>query len=287
MMAITGSTGHLGRLVIAALLRRGIPASEIIALARDPQKANDLSAQGIAVRRADYKQPETLEQALEGVDKLLLISGSEVGKRVEQHRRVIEAARKRQVKHIAYTSILHADTSQIDLAEEHRQTEALIRQSGIAYTLLRNSWYHENYEQAILNAIEQGALVGCAGKGKIASAARADYAEAAAVVLTTTGHEGKIYELAGDQAWTMDELAEIITRQTGKQIVYRDMDMQAYTALLINTGLPEPIARMIAGWDVAIAAGQLFDDSHQLSTLIKRNTTPIADTVREVLKKRM
>ncbi|MBX6380292.1 MAG: SDR family oxidoreductase [Thermoflavifilum aggregans] len=281
---VTGATGQLGRLVIAALLQKNLAPSDIVAIVRNPEKAADLAKQGITIRQGDYNKPETLEKALVGLDQLLLISANEVGKRLPQHRHVIEAAKKNQIKHLVYTSLLHADTSAINLAEEHRQTEALIRESGIPFTFLRNGWYHENYVQAIVNAVLQGMLAGCAGNGKIASAARADYAEAAAVVLTTSGHENKIYELAGDEAWTMDDLAKEITRQTGKQIVYRNMSEQEYASLLAGSGLPAEIAQMIAGWDAAIAHGHLFDDSHQLGKLIGRPTTPIADTVKKALE---
>ncbi|MBE3596957.1 MAG: SDR family oxidoreductase [Hydrogenibacillus sp.] len=283
MIAVTGATGKLGRLVIAFLLQR-IPANEIVAAVRNPDKAADLAAQGVVVREADYTRPETLERAFSGIDKLLLISSSEIGQRVQHHRNVIDAARRAGVKLLVYTSLLHADTSQINLAEEHRRTEADIQASGLAYVLLRNGWYTENYEDTVRAAVQYGALVGSAGDGRIASAGRADYAEAAAVVLTTEGHDGKIYELAGDEAWTMDDLAREISRQVGKEIPYQNMEAEEYAALLARSGIPEAYAKMIAGWDVAIAAGSLFDDGRKLSALIRRPTTPMARTVEAWLK---
>ncbi|QZA32889.1 SDR family oxidoreductase [Hydrogenibacillus sp. N12] len=283
MIAVTGATGKLGRLVIASLLQR-IPANEIVAAVRNPGKASELAAQGVTIREADYTRPATLEAAFAGIDKLLLISSSEIGQRVQHHRNVIDAARRAGVKLFVYTSLLHADTSQINLAEEHRQTEAAIRASGLPYVILRNGWYTENYEDTVRSAVQNGVLVGSAGDGRISSASRADYAEAAAVVLTTEGHEGKVYELAGDEAWTMDDLAREISRQVGRVIPYRNVDPEEYASLLIRSGIPEAYARMIAGWDVAIAAGSLFDDGRQLSALIQRPTTPMARTVEAWLK---
>ncbi|PTQ54624.1 MAG: NADPH:quinone oxidoreductase 2 [Hydrogenibacillus schlegelii] len=283
MIAVTGATGKLGRLVIASLLQR-IPANEIVAAVRNPGKAAELAAQGVTIREADYTRPATLEAAFAGIDKLLLISSSEIGQRVQHHRNVIDAARRAGVKLFVYTSLLHADTSQINLAEEHRQTEAAILASGLPYVILRNGWYTENYEDTVRSAVQNGVLVGSAGDGRISSASRADYAEAAAVVLTSEGHEGKVYELAGDEAWTMDDLAREISRQVGRDIPYRNVDPGEYASLLIRSGIPEAYARMIADWDVAIAAGSLFDDGRQLSALIQRPTTPMARTVEAWLK---
>lgn len=279
-LAITGATGKLGRLVIEKLKAK-VPADQIVALARTPSKAADL---GVTVREADYDKPETLERALAGVDKLLFISGNEVGKRATQHRNLIEAAKKAGVKHIIYTSILHADTTPIGLAEEHRATEAALKASGVPFTLLRNSWYTENYTGSIPGAIASGALVGCAGDGKISSAARADYADAAVAVLTSEGHEGKTYELAGDEAYTLSELAAEVSRQTGKNIPYKNLPEAEYAQVLMGAGLPEGLARAIASTDICVSQGALFDDSRQLSKLIGRPTTPLSAVVAEALK---
>ncbi len=278
-LAITGATGQLGRLVIEKLKAR-VPASEIVALARGPAKAADL---GVPVRAADYAQPETLAAALAGVDTLLLISGSEVGQRLVQHRNVIEAAKAAGVRRIAYTSILRADTSALLLAEEHKATEALIQASGLPYTLLRNGWYTENYAGGIAGAVQAGALIGSAGEGRISAAARADYAEAAAVVLTTEGHENRIYELAGDEAFTMAELAAEISSRAGKTIPYNDLPQAEYAGILESIGLPGPFAAILAQSDAAAAHGGLFDDGRQLSTLIGRPTAPISAVVAAVL----
>lgn len=279
-IAVTGATGHLGRLVIESLKAR-VPASDIVALARSPEKGADL---GVSVREADYDRPETLDAALEGVDSLLLISASEVGKRIAQHRNVVEAAKKAGVRHIAYTSILHADTSPISLADEHRPTEAEIVASGIPYTFLRNGWYTENYAGAVASAPQVGGIYGAAGSGRISAATRADYAEAAAVVLTGEGHAGKTYELAGDDAFTLSDLAAEVSRQTGKDTPYTDLPQNEYAKALENAGLPAGLAETIAGWDVAASKGALFDDSRQLSTLIGRPTTPLSTGVAEMLK---
>jgi len=279
-IAITAATGQLGRLVIDKLKGRTDPG-QIVALARTPAKGADL---GVPVREADYARPETLQRALKEVETLLLISSSEVGQRAEQHRNVIEAAKAAGVRRIVYTSLLHADVSPLSLADEHRTTEADLAASGIPHTLLRNGWYTENYTGGVPAALSAGALIGSARDGKISSAARADYAEAAAVVVSSEGHVGKTYELAGDQAWTLAELAAEISRQTGRDIPYKDLPEADYAAALSGVGLPEPLAQAIASFDAAAAGGALFDDSRQLSALIGRPTTPLSNSVAEVIK---
>ena len=279
-IAVTGASGQLGRLVVNQL-KTQVPASDIIALTRTPAKAADL---GVAIREADYDKPATLDRALVGVDRLLLISSSEVGRRVTQHGNVIEAARKAGVKQIAYTSVLRADTSALGIAAEHRATEAALKASGIAFTLLRNDWYTENYTASIAGTVASGILLGSADDGKIASATRADFAEAAAAVLTSEGHANKTYELAGDEAYTLSELAAEISRQAGKTIVYKNLPVADYAAALAGFGLPADAARTIAEYDIAIAQGALFDDGHQLSTLIGHPTTPLSVAVSQALK---
>ena len=279
-IAVTGASGQLGHLVIEHLKEK-VPASTIVGLVRKPEKAKDL---GVQTRAADYTQPATLEAALEGVDTLLLISSSETGQRVAQHANVIAAAKKTGVKRIVYTSLLHADRSPLNLAPEHIQTEADLKASGIVYTILRNSWYTENYTGSIPAALANGVFYGSAGNAKICSAPRDDYAEAAAVVLTGEGHEGKTYELAGDEAYTLTDLAAEISRQTGKDIPYKDIPEAEYAAALKNAGLPEGFAAALASWDVAASEGALFDDSHQLSRLLGRPTTPLAVVVEAALK---
>lgn len=279
-IAITAATGQLGRLVITGLRAR-LPAERLVALARTPAKATDL---GVPVREADYDRPGTLEPALAGIDTLLMISGSEVGRRVPQHRNVIDAARRAGVRHIVYTSLLHADRSTLGLAPEHVETEAMLKASGLAVTLLRNGWYTENYTASAPQALAQGALIGSAGAGQIASAARADYAAAAVAVLSSTGHEGKTYELAGDTAWTLADLAAEISRQSGKDIPYRDLPPADYTAALIAAGVPASWAQALPALDVEAAKGALFDDGHVLSGLIGRPTTPLRDSVAAALQ---
>jgi NAD(P)H dehydrogenase (quinone) len=282
MIAITGATGQLGRLVLQNLLKT-VPAAQIVAAVRSPEKAADLAALGVQVRQADYAQPATLEAAFQGVDKLLLISSSEVGQRAPQHAAVIAAAQKAGVKLIAYTSILRADTSPLGLAAEHKETEAMLRASGIPFVLLRNGWYTENYTASVPAALQYGAVMGSAKDGRIASAARADYAAAAAAVLTKDGQAGKVYELAGDTAYTLSELAAEIAKQSGKPVVYNDLPEAAYAAALVQVGLPEGFAALLADSDVGASKGGLFDDGHQLSQLIGRPTTPLAEVVKAAL----
>ncbi len=279
-IAVTGATGQLGRLVLEKLKAK-VPASEIIALARNPEKAAGL---GVTVREADYERPETLDAAFAGVDTLLLISSSEVGRRAPQHLNVIEAAKRAGVRHVVYTSLLHADTSPLGLADEHRTTEAAPKASGIPFTVLRNGWYTENYTGSVGGALAGGALIGSAGEGRISSATRADYAEAAVAVLTGKGHEGQVYELGGDEPYTLADLAAEISRQSGRTIPFKNLPEADYAAALAGFGLPEAFAQMLAHYDVLASQGALFDDSRTLSKLIGRPTTPLSAAVAEALK---
>ena len=276
-IGITGATGQLGELVVEQLKSRTNSAN-LIALVRSPEKV-----QGIEARAFDYNEPTSMAKSLEGIEALLLISGNEIGQRARQHGNVINAAKEAGVKWIVYTSILRADSSTISLAAEHLQTEKLLQESGIPFTLLRNGWYTENYEGSIPGAVAAGALLGSAGTGKISSASRADFAEAAAVVLTSEGHEGKVYELAGDESFTLADLASEISKQTGKDISYQNLPEKEYSKALKSHGLPEMIADGIASWDVSASKGDLFSEDKTLSQLIGHPTTPMSESVKSVL----
>ena len=278
-IGVTGATGQLGRLVIEGLKQK-VATETIVALVRNPAKAADL---GVETRAFDYTQAETLVASLQGIDKLLLISGNEIGQRLPQHKAVIAAAKQAGVKQIVYTSLLHADSSPLSLTVEHLGTEVALKESGLTYTILRNGWYTENYTGSAKGAISAGAFIGNAGDGKIASAARADYAEAAVAVLLGQGHENKTYELAGDEAYTLTELAAEISKQTGKTIPYNNLTEAQYTDILKSFGLPEGLAKMLADSDTGASKGGLFDDSHVLSALIGRPTTPLADVVAKAI----
>ena len=283
MLALTGATGHLGRLVLEALLHKGIAPAQIVAAVRAPEQAAEFAARGVQVREADYDQPGTLCPALEGVDRLLFISSSEAGRRIPQHRHVIEAAVDAGVGFVAYTSILKADATPMLLASEHKATEELLRASGLAYAFLRNGWYTENYTGQLPHYLRHGVILGAAGEGRISAAPRADYAAAAAAVLTGEGHEGATYELGGDDAFTMTELAAEISKQTGTDVLYRDMPVEEYQHALVGFGMPEPAAAMYADADGAVARGDLFAGSGDLHRLIGRPTTPLADVVAAAL----
>ncbi|TIO78819.1 MAG: SDR family oxidoreductase [Mesorhizobium sp.] len=278
MYAVTGATGQLGRLVIEALLKT-IPADRIVAAVRNPAKANDLAERGVIVREADYSRPDTLRSALAGVEKLLLISSTEVMGRLPRHRAVIDAARAASVSLIAYTSMLHADTSPATLAIEHRQTEEVIAASGLPAVILRNGWYTENHLMALPAALEHGAFVGAAKDGRFSSAARQDYAEAAAAVLTASDQAGKTYELAADHAFTFAELAMEVSRQSGKTIIYNDLSEADYRDVLTGAGLPADLAALLADADAAASRGALFDDGGALGRLIGRPTTSMQSLV--------
>jgi NAD(P)H dehydrogenase (quinone) len=279
MIVITGASGQLGRLVIAELLAQGVPAGHIVAAVRSPAKAADLAAQGVHVRAADYNRPETLATALAGAERVLLISSSEVGQRLPQHQAVVQAAQAAGVAQLVYTSLLRADTSPLGLGAEHAATEVRIRASGLRHVILRNGWYTENYLASVPPALQHGAYIGSAGEGRIASATRADYAAAAAAVLTQPIGENRCYELAGDDSYTLAELVAELNAQTGKAVAYVNLPPAEFEAALNGAGLPAPLAALLADSDVGAAQGGLFDDGHQLSALIGRPTTPLAQAL--------
>ena len=279
-LAITGASGALGRLILQQLAARR-PGETVVALARSPEKLTGL---GVEARRFDYNDAATLAPALAGVTTLMLVSSSEVGRREAQHRAVIAAAQDAGVGHIVYTSLLHADRSTLSLAAEHLATEAALKDSGLPHTILRNGWYTENYMASVPAALTHGAFIGSAGEGRISSAARLDYAEAAAVVLTGDGHQGKVYELAGDEAYTLADLASELSRQSGRTIPYIDMPEADYAGALTGAGLPAALAEAFASYDAKAAGGALFDDGRELSRLIGRPTTPLSASVAEALR---
>ena len=277
-IAITGATGQLGQLVIQRLVKL-FPAENVVALVRDLNKAQSLQKHGIELRQFDYDQPETLEPALQGIDKLLLISANEIGRRTPQHKAVIDAAVSAHVPYIAYTSLLNATHSPLGLAEEHRETEALILASGLSYTLLRNNWYNENYLANVQHTAETGTLYGSAQDGKINSASRLDYAEAAAKVLSSNGHENKTYELAGSTSFTLSDLASYIGQASGKSVQYQNISAEDYTEALITAGLPNELVSVIVDADVQTAQGAMFSNRQDLEQLIGRKTTDIQSQV--------
>jgi len=283
MIVITGANGQLGRLVIDQLLQRGVAAGQIVAAVRSPAKAADLTALGVQLREADYNRPETLTAAFAGATQLLLISSSEVGQRLPQHRAVIEAAQRAGVAHLVYTSLLHADRSPLGLAGEHLATERLIAASGLPHTLLRNGWYTENYLASVPAALQHGAFIGSAGEGRIASAPRVDYAAAAATVLMRPVAPRTVLELAGDGSYTLAELAAEIGRRSGREIPYVNLPQAEFEGALKGAGLPGPLAELLADSDVGASQGGLFDDARQLSALIGRPTEPMADSLARAL----
>lgn len=268
---ITGASGQLGALVLTELLKT-VPAGKVAALVRRPESA---AALPVEARIGDYTDPAALAAAMQGIEKLLLISSSEVGQRAVQHRNVIDAAKAAGVKLIAYTSLLHADTSPLGLAAEHVETESYLAESGVPYVLLRNGWYAENTLGSAGAAIEHGTYIGAIGEGRISGAPRADYAAAAAAVLTSDAPQaGKVYELAGDTSYSLPELAAETARLSGKPVAYTDLPQDAYAAALVQVGLPQGLADLLADSDVGAAKGALEDNSRDLSTLIGRPTTP-------------
>jgi NAD(P)H dehydrogenase (quinone) len=282
MIVVTGASGQLGQLVVRELLQ-SVPASALVAAVRNPQSVAGFASLGVQVRQMDYAQPSTLDAAFAGAEKVLLISGSEVGSRVPQHANVIHACKAVGVKLLAYTSLLHADVSPLPLAAEHHQTEILLQDSGIPHVVLRHGWYTENYLASIPAALGYGVVMGCAGEGRIASATRADYAAADAAVLLADDHAGKVYELAGDEAYTLTEFAAELSRQAHKPVCYQNMSQADYSQALEGAGFPLPFAMMLAESDTGAAQGGLYDDSRTLSRLIGRPTTPLSTSIQAAL----
>ncbi len=281
-IAITGATGQLGQLVIQHLLKQ-TQAENIVALVRNVEKAEHLKAQGVDIRYFDYDSPATLVPALQGIDKILLISANEVGRRTPQHKAVINAAVEAKVPYIAYTSLLQADTSPLALAQEHRETEQLIRESGLSYTFLRNNWYSENYLAGITHNIETGILYGAAQNAQISAAPRTDYAEAAANVLLSESHQNKIYELASSTAFNLEILAETISKVSNKTVAYTNLSSEDYKQGLLQAGLPEGLVNVIVEADIEAQNGAMLSDSKDLETLLNRPTTSLEETIKSLL----
>eukprot|EP00162_Nutomonas_longa_P004148 comp14921_c0_seq1/m.22025 comp14921_c0_seq1/g.22025 ORF comp14921_c0_seq1/g.22025 comp14921_c0_seq1/m.22025 type:complete len:290 (-) comp14921_c0_seq1:12-881(-) len=280
-IVVTGATGQLGRLVIKHLLARGVAPSKIIAAVRTPAKAADL---GVEAREADYDKPETLRTAFAGAERVLVISSNDLGgNRAKQQIAAIQAAKEANVKQIVYTSILHADTTTLGLARDHQVTEAELARSGVNHVILRNGWYTENNLMGIPAALQFGVVLGAAGEGKFSWAARDDYALAAAVVLTqpiNTAQNRVIYELAGDSGHTLAEFAAELSKATGRTIPYVNKTKEEYEAVLLQGGLPGPLAALLADSDHHAASNVLYNSSKQLSTLIGRPTTPLAESLK-------
>jgi NAD(P)H dehydrogenase (quinone) len=284
-VVVTGATGQLGRLTVEALLRRGVPASDVVATGRDVTGIKDLAERGVVVRRADFTDPDSLAAAFAGTDKLLLISASiPVDERVANHRRAIDAALAAGVSLVAYTSTLQADTAATIIGATHRATEEYLRERRVPSVLLRNGWYLENYTAQLPGILQNGAVIGAAGQGRVSAASRADYAEAAAVVLTTQSHVGAVYELGGGEAFTLTELAAAISAAAGKPITYTDLSAKELARMLAGAGLPADLADVLADADLGLSRGELFTDSGDLGRLIGRPTTPLADAVAEALR---
>lgn len=279
-VVVTGATGQLGRLVVDHLLAGGVPAAEIVATGRQVDRLDDLAARGVTVAVADYEQPETLRAAFAGADVLLLVSGSEVGRRVAQHTAAIDAAKVVGVQRVVYTSAPHADTTSLVLAPDHKATEEALQASGLAWTLARDNWYTENYDQTLALAAQTGVVLSSTHGGRVASAPRDDYAAGLAALLTGTGHEGRTYELSGDVAWTFDEFAAAASQVLGREVVHRDVTSEEHLAALTAAGLDEGTAGFLVALDAGIAAGGLADATSDLRDLIGRPTVPLVDALR-------
>ncbi|WP_129338446.1 SDR family oxidoreductase [Cellulomonas endophytica] len=276
---VTGATGHLGRLVVESLLAQGVPAAGITATGRRAEALAPLADRGVRTHVADYADAGALTKAFAGADVLVLVSGSEVGRRVAQHRTALEAAAAAGVTRVVYTSAPHADTTELVLAPEHRATEELVRASGLAWTIVRNNWYTENYEGVVAQARGTGEIVTSTGQGRVASATREDYAAGAAAVARGEGHEGRVLELSGDVAWSFDELAAAAAEALGRPVVHRSVSPEEHREALLAAGLDAGTAGFVVALDEGIRRGDLADATADLRTLIGRPTTPLATTL--------
>ncbi|PVE97086.1 SDR family oxidoreductase [Microbacterium sp. TPD7012] len=274
---VTGATGNLGRLIIASLIERGADPQSIVAGARDVAKGADL---GVRVVHLDYADPASIAAALEGVDSVALVSGSEVGQRVSQHQAVIDAAKTAGITKLVYTSAPKASTSDLVLAPEHKATEELIAASGVPAVILRNNWYTENYVADLRRAAETGVLAAGVGEGRVASASRKDFADAAAVVLLEDGHIGQVYELGGDVAWSYGELASAMSEVSGRPVAYQALTAEEQSAALEAAGLDAGTIGFVVALDAGIRGGALADTDGTLARLIGRPTTPLVDGLR-------
>lgn len=279
---VSGATGHLGRLVVEALLRRGVPASDLVAVGRNTDRIKDFADRGIAVRRADFQDPDSLAAAFTGGARLLLVSATTVGERIGNHRRAIDAARAAGIRLIAYTSAVNVGTATMRLAVEHRQTEEYLRVSGVDHVVLRNGWYLENYLDLLPMIRQNGTVLGSAGHGAVSAATRSDYAEAAATVLTSDGHAGATYELGGE-AFTLPELGDAISAATSERITYTDLPAPEYVRLLVEAGLPTELAEVLADADLGLARGELHTTSTDLARLIGHPPTTLAQALARVV----
>jgi NAD(P)H dehydrogenase (quinone) len=276
--AVTGASGHLGRLAVEELLARGVPVSDVVAVVRIRSKAADLADRGVQVREADYSRPETLGRALAGVERLLLVSSSEAGQRVAHHTNVVRAAKAAGTSRVGYTSMLNADDTSNPLAGEHQDSERALRETGVPFTLLRNGWYTENYTDQIGRYLEAGAILGAAGNGGISAATRQDYAAAAATALLEDEEGNRTYELGGPD-FDLAELSRIITEATGTNVTYRDLPLEEYASSLQRTGLDEATAHFVAALDASIARGDLETSSQDLAQLLGHPATPLTEVV--------
>ncbi|RWZ68050.1 SDR family oxidoreductase [Labedella populi] len=279
-IVVTGTTGHLGRLVVDSLLARGVVAADIVAIGRSAEKLADVASTGVRTAIADYSDRASLDVAFAGAGSLVLVSGSEVGQRVQQHSNAIDAAVDAGISRVVYTSAPHATTSALVLAPEHKATEEYLASTGVASTVLRNNWYSENYATDVERSGESGVLLSSTGDGRVASASRADYADAVAAVLTTDGHEGAVYELSGDIAWSYDELAAAIAEISGTPVEWKNVSAEEHVAILIGAGLDEGTAGFVVALDGNIRDGLLAETSGDLARLIGRPTTPLIDGLR-------
>jgi NAD(P)H dehydrogenase (quinone) len=285
MILVTGATGHLGKAVISSLLAKGIPASNIAALVRDEKKAADLKEKGIQIKIGNYQDFGSLKNALQDVDKLLLVSSSDMDDRLGQHKNVINAAKETGVSHIVYTSIDIKDFKQSTIplvSQIHADTADYLKQMAIPYTLMDNTLYADLIPMfAGENVLEDGIFFP-AGAGKTPFLPRTEMAEAAAIVLTTAGHENKEYAIAAETAYSFEEIAGLLSDITGKPVNYHKPDADAYIAQLVKAGVPKDNAAFFAGFGKAIGNGEFDTHRSDLKQLLGRSPVSLEDFLRSI-----
>ncbi|WP_371029937.1 SDR family oxidoreductase [Pseudoclavibacter sp. JSM 162008] len=279
-IVITGATGQLGTLVIDSLLERGAAPADIVAGGRNVERLEQLASKGVRTAVIDYARPETAAEAISAGDTVVLISGNEVGTRVAQHETIIDAAKDAGAARIIYTSVLGGDPDALILAPEHVATESLIRESGLTYTVARNGWYTENYIAEIAQGETTGVIANSAGRGRVASASRADYASGIAALALEDGHDGKVYEFSGDKAWDFDEFAKTLADAIGRDVEYRALTTEEHAAALTSNAVDEDTIGFITGLDANIRDGALGLTTGDLSRVSGRPTTTLAETLR-------
>lgn len=286
MILITGANGHLGSATIGYLLMKN-PLLKLKALVRSEEKGKALKAKGVDISIGDYLKYDSLPDAMEGAETILLISSSTLSNRYSQHANAIKAAKESGVRHIVYTSFLKANPdSKFSAGIDHFKTEELIKNSGMSYTIMRNTYYADFLPNIIGNAVETGAIFYSAGNAKVNFALRSEMAEANAVVLSNlSAHKNKVYEITSASKYSFEEIAEFLSELTGKQIKYVDIPVEMLKENIMKSGLPEEVADLMGSIAESMKAGEFDFVDLTLENIIGRKPADLKDFLRNVYSK--